>query len=103
VRSLAGGISSALAPYLVYLFALRVLGMQASLANLTSRRLLLLVPLFGVASPLMHHLWFWLHGDPVNLAQGFTVMAVGDMIGALLVLYALKAMLALLPAPPRRR
>ena len=103
VRSLAGGISSALAPYLVYLFALRVLGMQASLANLTSRRLLLLVPLFGVASPLMHHLWFWLHGDPVNLAQGFTVMAVGDMVGALLVLYALKAMLVLLPAPPRRR
>jgi hypothetical protein len=103
VRALAGGISSALAPYLVYLFALRVLGMQASLANLTSRRLLLLVPLFGVASPLMHHLWFWLHGDPVNLAQGFAVMAVGDMLGALLVLYTLKGMLGLLPAPPHRR
>jgi hypothetical protein len=101
LRSLAGGISSALAPYLVYLFALRVLGMQASLTNLTSRRLLLLVPLFGVASPLMHHLWFWLHGDPVDLAQGFVVMAVGDMVGALVVLYLLKGMLALVPA--RRR
>jgi len=103
LRSFAGGISSALAPYLVYLFALRVLGMQASLANLTSRRLLLLVPLFGIASPLMHHLWFWLHGDNVDLAQGFAVMAAGDMLGALVVLYALKAMLGLLPAPPRRQ
>jgi hypothetical protein len=103
VRSFAGGISSALAPYLVYLFALRVLGMQASLANLTSHRLLLLVPLFGVASPLMHHLWFWLHGDPVDLAQGFAVMAAGDMLGALVVLYALKGMLNLLPTPAPRR
>jgi len=100
LRSFVGGISSALAPYLVYLFALRVLGMQASLANLTSRRLLLLVPLFGVASPLMHHLWFWIHGDQVDLAQGFAVMAAGDMLGALVVLYALKGMLALLPATP---
>ena len=104
LRSFAGGISSALAPYLVYLFALRVLGMQASLTNLTSRRLLLLVPLFGVASPLMHHLWFWLHGDQVDLAQGFAVMAAGDMLGALVVLYALKGMLGLMPTPsPRRR
>lgn len=103
LRSFAGGISSALAPYLVYLFALRVLGMHASLANLTSRRLLLLVPLFGVASPLMHHLWFWLHGDQVDLAQGFAVMAAGDMLGALVVLYALKGMLGVLPAPAPRR
>jgi hypothetical protein len=103
VRSFAGGISSALAPYLVYLFALRVLGMQASLSNLTSRRLLLLVPLFGVASPLMHHLWFWIHGDQVDLAQGFAVMAAGDMLGALVVLYALKGMLGLLPTPAPRR
>lgn len=102
VRSFAGGISSALAPYLVYLFALRVLGMQASLANLTSRRLLLLVPLFGIASPLMHHLWFWLHGDKVDLAQGFAVMAAGDMLGALVVLYALKGMLGVLPTPSPR-
>jgi hypothetical protein len=102
LRSFAGGISSSLAPYLVYLFAIRVMGMQASLANLTSRRLLLLVPLFGVASPLMHHLWFWIHHDPVNLAQGFAVMAAGDMLGAVVVLYALKGMLSLLPAPPRR-
>lgn len=100
VRSLAGGASSALAPYLVYLFAIHVMGMKASLANLTSARLLLLVPLFGVASPLMHHLWFWLHGDRVDLTEGFVVMAIGDMAGATLVLYLLKAMLRLLPRLP---
>jgi len=103
LRSLAGGVSSALAPYLVYLFAVHVLGMRAALTNLTSRRLLLLVPLFGVASPVMHHLWFWLHGDPVDLARDAAVMAAGDMLGALVVLYALKGMLALFPVPPPRR
>ena len=103
LRALAGGISSALAPYLVYLFAVHVLGMRAALTNLTSRRLLLLVPLFGVASPLMHHLWFWLHGDPVDLVQGVAVMAAGDMLGAMVVLYALKGMLALFSFPPLRR
>jgi hypothetical protein len=51
----------------------------------------------------MHHLWFWLHGDKVDLAQGFAVMAAGDMLGALVVLYALKGMLGLLPALPRPR
>lgn len=102
LRSFAGGISSALAPYLVYLFAIHVLGMRAALTNLSSRRLLLLVPLFGVASPLMHHLWFWLHGDPVDLAQAVAVMAAGDMLGALVVLYALKGMLALVPGVLRR-
>jgi len=103
LRALAGGVSSALAPYLVYLFAVHVLGMRAALTNLTSRRLLLLVPLFGIASPLMHHLWFWLHGDPVDLARGVAVMAAGDMLGALVVLYALKGMLGLLPPAPLRR
>jgi len=101
LRSLAGGVSSAMAPYLVYLVAIHLFGMKPSLQNLTSRRLLLLVPLFGVASPLMHHLWFWLRHDQVDLARGFVVMAVGDMAGALLVIYALKLILTV--GFPRRR
>lgn len=104
LRSIAGGLSSGLAPYLMYLLAIRVFDMHASLSNLTSRRLLLLVPVFGIASPLMHHLWFWLHGDTSNLAKGFVVMAIGDMAGALLVLYALKLGVTLLmPKRPERR
>lgn len=104
VRSIAGGFSSGGAPYLVYVLAIRVFGMQPSLGNLTSRRLLLLIPVFGVASPLMHHLWFWLHGDTVNLAQGLLVMAIGDMAGALVVIYALKFALAIfMPATGARR
>lgn len=94
VRSFAGGISSAMAPYLVYLLSLHLFGMKPSLTNLTSRRLLMLIPIFGVASPLMHHLWFWIHGDTQNFARGFLVMAIGDMAGALVLIYALKILLA---------
>lgn len=100
LRSLAGGFSSAMAPYLVYLAAIHLFDMKPSLQNLTSRRLLLLVPLFGVASPLMHHMWFWLRHDQVDLARGFVVMAIGDMAGALLVIYALKLVLTV--CLPRR-
>ena len=97
LRCFTGALSSALAPYVVYRLALWRFGMAASLTNLSPRRLLTLVPMFGVASPLFHHLWFWLHGDHVNLVSGFLVMAIGDMLGALVVIYTLKLLLALLP------
>lgn len=100
LRALAGGVSSAIAPYLVYRLSLALFGMQDSLRQLSSTRLLMLVPIFGLASPLMHHLWFWLHGDAVDLGRGFAVMALGDMAGALLVIYALKALLGLCAPGP---
>ncbi|MDE2607654.1 MAG: hypothetical protein KGL68_17205 [Burkholderiales bacterium] len=95
-RAFAGGILSALAPYLVYRVARDRYGLQESLANLSAGRLLVLALACSVASPLLHHLYFALEGQP-HLVHGFLAMFVGDFFGTLIVIYGMKAVLVLLP------
>lgn len=100
-RPFVGGILSAAAPYLVYRAARQRWGLQASLENLTPRRLLVLVLAYSVASPLLHHAYFALSGQD-QLLHGLAVMFVGDLLGTLIVIYGLKALLALMPRPLTR-
>lgn len=103
LRSFAGGILATLAPYSIYRWARHQYGLQASLANLTPGKLLVLIVAYSVASPLLHCLWFALQGQE-NLFQGLLVMIIGDLMGTLLVIYTAKAGLALLPvSQPRTR
>jgi hypothetical protein len=98
LRSFAGGILAAAAPYLCYRGAQAWFGIKPSLANLTPRRLLLCALAYSIASPLLHHIWFALHGDQVDLVRGFAVMFAGDLAGTLIVLYTAKATLSLATA-----
>ncbi len=95
-RAFMGGILATVAPYAVYKLAQQIFGLRASLTNLTPKRLLICSIAYSVASPLLHHLWFFLHGDEGNLAQGFIVMFVGDLTGTLIVIYTMKGLLSLL-------
>jgi hypothetical protein len=95
-RAFMGGIIAAVAPYGVYRGARHFYGLEASLRNLTPGRLLVLALVYSIASPLLHHLWFALRGQH-DLLPGFAVMFVGDLSGTLIVLYALKGLLALVP------
>jgi hypothetical protein len=70
-------------------------GMRASLANLTPKRLLTQAFAYSIANPLLHHIWFFLEGDTQNIVQRFFVMFIGDLAGALIVLYAVKGILVL--------
>jgi hypothetical protein len=94
-RAFMGGLIASAAPYLVYLAARHFYGLDTSLRNLTTRRLLVLAVAYSLASPLLHHLWFASRGQH-DLVPGFFAMFVGDLTGTLIVLYALKAVLALL-------
>jgi hypothetical protein len=89
LRSFAGGIASAVAPYLVYRLALKMYGLDASLTDLNAKRLLLLTLMYSIANPTLHHLWLMLRGDAVQVS-GFAVMVLGDLLGTLFVLYSLK-------------
>jgi hypothetical protein len=95
-RPFWGGLIAAAAPYGVYRAARRAWGLDVSLANLTPRRLLVLCLGCSVASPLLHHVYFALRGD-TGLAHTFVAMFVGDLNGALIVLYGVKALLSLAP------
>ncbi|WP_020656292.1 hypothetical protein [Massilia niastensis] len=94
VRSFMGGILASISPYLVYLGMQRSFGLQASLANLTPARLLACALAFSIASPLLHHIWFWLYEDKQDIFRSFVVMATGDFCGTVTVLYAAKLVLA---------
>lgn len=97
VRSFMGGILAAAAPYLVYRIAQQVYGLRASLTNLTPKRLLICIVAYSLASPLLHHLWFFLHGDTNQIMPGFLVMFIGDLMGTLIVVYTMKILLSFLP------
>ncbi|MEB0114727.1 hypothetical protein QN397_25970 [Variovorax sp. RTB1] len=56
---------------------------------------------FAVASPLLHHLWFFAHGERGHLLSVFTIMAFGNFTGTVVVIYTLKPLLAIVPAEPR--
>jgi hypothetical protein len=99
VRSLAGGILAAVAPYGVYLVARHLYGLKSSLANLTSMNLLQCALMFSIASPVLHHIWFALYEHKPHLADSFVAMVTGDLSGTLIVLYG--ARFALRRARPR--
>jgi len=95
-RAFVGGILAALAPWAVYRGARRWWGLGASLASLTPRRLLLLCLAYSLANPLLQHLYLALRGGQ-DLWRSFFVMFLGDLDGTLIVIYAMKMALALLP------
>jgi hypothetical protein len=95
IRSFMGGILATLAPYLAYRIARHCYGLQASLQNLTPKRLLMCVVGYSFASPLLHHLWFAMSGRQGDLLHSFAVMAVGDLSGSLIVIYTMKLLLSL--------
>ncbi|CAE6961717.1 hypothetical protein [Paraburkholderia domus] len=101
IRAFAGGIIATVAPYAVYRLALERYNLRASLTNLTPKRLLVLALAYSVANPLLHHIWFALQGDTKGIAERIFAMFVGDFTGALILLYTLKGILALLPAARR--
>lgn len=84
---------SAGAPYLVYRLALRS-GMPASLAKLTPLKLAQLGVLYAFASAGLHSIWFSLRGVHPDLLSGFITMFTGDLVGTLIMLYAIKMVLA---------
>ena len=102
VRAIAGAILGSLAPYLVYRLALERYTLRASLTNLTPKRLLILAIACSIANPLLHHIWFALQGDTQNFVESFVMMFAGDLSGALIMLYIVKGILALLPKQPSR-
>ncbi|MEM5425804.1 hypothetical protein [Paraburkholderia ferrariae] len=100
VRAIAGAILGSAALYLVYRFAREYYGLRASLTNLTPTRLLVLAVAYSVANPLLHHLWFALTGATEHFFESLFSMFVGDLAGTLIMLYAMKGLLALLPKRP---
>lgn len=101
VTAIGYSVISALAPYLAYRFTLQEMHLQRSLVNLTTSRLMACILLYGLTNPLLQHVWFAFRGVAHHFWSGLIVMSIGDLMGSLIVVYAIKILLSFLPLPPR--
>jgi hypothetical protein len=87
VQALVTGVISGGAPLLALLACRRALGLKADLSGLKARTLLLMAVIFAIISAALHQIWYgWSYPAPDRALQ-FAVMALGDLVGTVLVLY----------------
>jgi hypothetical protein len=87
-------VISGLAPWLAREVGIRFLHMDRQLTNLSGTDLLKLSVVFAAFNAVMHQLWFYWQGSGGNFFSQTWSMAVGDWLGAVLLLYAFKFALA---------
>lgn len=93
VTNLVSACISAGAPYLAYRLAL-INGIPATLQKLNAAKLALLCLVYAFVSALLHSVWYTLRSVNTDMLTGFTAMFIGDLIGTLIILYAMKIVLA---------
>lgn len=99
------GLISGLTPWVVMKLMFKNDALSEQWVRLTPSRLLAFVVSYALANALLHHGFWWaLHMPELNIWQGFMPMVVGDLLGALILLYLLKWSLdrVTLPAAPDR-
>lgn len=83
-------LASGLAPWIARWLSVRWLGLQEDLNNLNALLLLKMAVLFALLSAAMHQLVFLSLEVSHDFLANTSVMAVGDLVGTLMVLYVLK-------------
>lgn len=89
VTMLGASIISAGVPYIVYRAALNF-GMAPTLNNLSVKSLFLLTFIYSLSSSAAHAMWYWLQEVSDDFLGTFSVMFIGDLIGTLIIIYAIK-------------
>jgi hypothetical protein len=92
----AGSISG-FAPWLARLVCIDKIKLDVDLGNLTVPTLVKVSGVFAVLSPVLHQLWFTWRGQTDNFMASTAVMALGDFVGTLVMLYFAKMVISLLP------
>ena len=88
--ALITGLISGGSPLLARKICIDRLGLKEDLSNLTTDKLLKAAVIFAVLSATLHQLWFTFSGQTENFLRSAAVMAFGDLVGTILVLYTLK-------------
>lgn len=96
-QAMLGAVAHSVGPYLIYLFADRVYGIRASLANLTSDRLLVVIVACSAICPALQGLSMSVSGNMSEMLIRSFLMFAGNLAGALILTYMLKAISAVLP------
>ena len=73
-------------PLLARIICLNFLGIDKELFKLTPKSILVMSIVFSLLSASLHQLWFNYNGLNQQFIHSLTVMAIGDLIGTILVL-----------------
>lgn len=99
IAVIGSGLISAYAPYLSRQVCHLRLGIDLELHNLTARSLLVVSATFAVMSASMHQLLYTWRGHTENFVASLSVMALGDLIGTVIMLYLAKFVLQFMRNP----
>jgi len=95
VTIIGASFISGFAPYLARLVCIDRLKLDVNLNNLTPATLFKASAVFALLSPVLHQLWFAWRNPATDFIQSTTIMAVGDLVGTMILLYAAKLLLSL--------
>ena len=88
--ALITGFVAGFSPWFARQLSVSFLGLDREFKVLSPQTLLKISFLFATLSALLHQLWFYSQGLTDNLVSSFTVMALSNWAGTLLVLMAFK-------------
>lgn len=87
---LGAGFISGFSPLLARYVCHDKLGMDLELRNLTTHKLIAVSALFALMSALMHQVFYAWRGHTENFIASTAVMAIGDFVGTIIMLYIAK-------------
>lgn len=87
-------LASALSPVAAVWLTLGHFRVSATLAGLTARHLIVCTVLYAAINALSHNLIFWQAGALASPLEGLLPMFIGDLLGAFLVLYLVRILIA---------
>jgi len=91
------GLISGFAPYLARIFVFSNVKLEADLSNLNLQKLLLCIVIYALMSAGLHQYWYATVGlENTGSINHFAVMAIGDVMGSILLIALIKSGLDLL-------
>lgn len=91
------GLISGFAPYLARIFVFSNVKLESDLSNLNLQKLLLCIVIYALMSAGLHQYWYATVGlENTGSINHFAVMAIGDVMGSILLIALIKSGLDLL-------
>jgi len=91
------GLISGFAPYLARIFVFSNVKLESDLSNLNLQKLLLCIVIYALMSAGLHQYWYATVGlENTGSVNHFAVMAIGDVMGSILLIASMKSGLDLL-------
>ena len=94
---LGAGLISGIAPWLARALCVDAFKLDVDLANLTVPTLIKMAIIFSVLSPVLHQIWYVWRDVTPDFFSSVAVMAIGDLVGTLIMLFLAKRILMALP------